>query len=187
MQHRQPAGRLDDRIGRSLGEAQVDHLNLVAAFLFEADRRANQSPDLIELLLAARLIGRVALVVLGIGAVDQDGDGEVVEPSTFDHFRLGGLGYLVVDDLFGLAALIALAAAGPGGGLPLIGPGQFVADRNLVGVALVRGGGFLAALAGTHDAAVGIEFVRGFGNAIEIEIGGDLHPRMPRPDHRGDD
>src|SRR6202034_2070959 len=186
MQHRQPAGRLNDRIGRRFGKAQVDNLDLVAAFLVEADRRAYQRRDLIELFLAARLVGHVAFVVLGVGAVDQDGDRKTIEPAALDHLRLGGLGYLVIDDLLGFAALIGWTGIGAGG-RALIGAGQFVADRHLVVVALACSRGFLPALAGPHDAAVGIEFVRGLGDAVEIEIGGGLHARMTRSDYRGDD
>ena len=40
---------------RRLGEAQVDDLDLVAALLVEADRRAHQRGDAVELLLGARL------------------------------------------------------------------------------------------------------------------------------------
>ena len=63
----------------------------------------------------------------------------------------------------------------------------FVADRDLVAVALGGIGGFFAGLAGADDAAVGIEFVGGLGDAVEIEIGGDLNARMARTDHRVDD
>ena len=99
---------------RRFGEAQIDDLDLVAALLVEADRRAHQRRDLIDLFLAARLVGDVALVVLAVGAVDQDGDRDAVDAAAFDHFGLGGLGDLVVDDFLGFPALVARRAAGLG-------------------------------------------------------------------------
>src|SRR5580704_3732548 len=96
LERRQPAARLGDRRGRRLGEAQIDDLDLVAALLAEADCRAHQGGDLVELFLAARLIGAFALVVLAIGAVNQDRDRDAIEPAAFEHLGLGGLGNLVV-------------------------------------------------------------------------------------------
>ena len=61
-------------MGGRLGEAQIDDLDLIAALLVEADRGAHQRGDLIDFFLAARLVGDLALVVLAVGAVDQDGD-----------------------------------------------------------------------------------------------------------------
>ncbi len=186
MQHGQPAGRFDDRISRSFGKAQIDDLDLVAALLVEADRGAHQRRDLFEVLFAARLVGDVALVVLGIGTVDQDGDREPLEPAALDYFRFCRLGDLVIDDLLGFTGLVARAGVGGCGGPGLIGARQLVADRDLV-VALARRRALLPGLARTHHAAVRIILIRGLGNAVEIEIGGDLHARMARSDYRGDD
>src|SRR5207237_9805382 len=105
---RQEAGRglLDLRRGR-FGEAQVDDLDLVAAFLVVADCRAHQRGDPVEFFLRARLIDGVALVVLGVTAVDQNRRRDAFDAAAFGNFGLGRAGNLVVDDFFGLLALIA--------------------------------------------------------------------------------
>lgn len=65
LQDAEQAGRFGDRgNGRSFGEAEVDDLDLVAALLVEADRRAHQSGDAVELLLGAVLIDHLAFFVL---------------------------------------------------------------------------------------------------------------------------
>ena len=108
LQHAEQAGRLGDRRhGRRFGEAQVDDLDLVAALLVEADRRAHQRRDAVELLLAAVLIDHLAFFVLGVGAVDQHGDRDAVDAAALGHLGLGGAGNLVVVGLFGLLALVA--------------------------------------------------------------------------------
>ena len=129
----EPAGGLGDRHGRRLGEAQIDDLDLVAALLVEADRRAHQSRDLVDLLLAARLVDDVALVVLAVGAVDQDGDRDAIDAAALDHFGLGRLRYFVIDDLLGFLALVArIARTRRRRSLPLVSAGYLVADRDLV-------------------------------------------------------
>ena len=73
-------------------------------------------------------------------------------------------------------------------GWPCAGAGQFVADRHLRRLPCRRRSpSFLARLARAHDAAFGIVFVRGLGDAVEVEIGGELHARAAGADHRGDD
>jgi len=52
---------------------------LIAAFLVETNRPAHQGCDLIDLLLAARVISDLALLILAIGAVDEDGDRDSVD------------------------------------------------------------------------------------------------------------
>ena len=78
-----------------------------------------------------------------------------------------------------------LAAASPR--LTLGRAGQLVADRDLAFAAVAVGGGFLARLARAHDAALGIELLRGLGDAVEVEIGGELHAGATGTDHRDDD
>ena len=132
----QPAGRFRNGVGGDVGEAQVDDLDLVAALLIEADRGAHERGDAIDLLFFARLIDRLALVVLGIDAIDQHRDRDAVHAPAFGDFRLGGPGDLVIDDFLRLAALLAgraAALAWPGRA------GQFVADRDLAFLVVVRG------------------------------------------------
>ena len=141
-----PVGSGDRRHGRRLGEAQIDHLDLVAALLVEADRRAHQRGDAVELLLAAVLVDHLALVVLGIAAVDQHRDRDAVDPPGLGHFGLGGAGNLVIVGLFGLLALVA----GLRGIVAVLVAGQFVADRDLAAVlggqaAILRASGSSAA------------------------------------------
>ena len=64
---------------------------------------------------------------------------------------------------------------------------QLVADRHLAVLGVVRCGLLLAGLARAHHAALGIELLRGLGDAVEVEIGGELHARASRPDDRGHD
>ena len=107
--------RLRNDVGRHIGKAQVDDLDLVAALLVEADRGAHQRGDAVDLFLLARLVDRLALVVLGVAAVDQHRDRDAVDAAAFGHFGLGRAGNLVVDDFLGLAALVARrrGASGP--------------------------------------------------------------------------
>src|SRR5205085_6724894 len=177
-----PAGRLlDGRRGR-IGETQIDDLDLVAALLVEADRGAHQRGDAVELLLGARLVDDVALVVLGVAAVDQHGRRHALDAAAFGHLGLGGARDLVVDDLLGLAAVVARAGR--------IGlrrrAGQLVADADR-GLARRARGAFLARLAGAQHAAFGVEAVERLGDAVEVEVGGKLHARPAGADHRGDD
>ena len=173
---------------RRLGKAQIDDLDLVAALLVEADRRADQRGDLIDLFLAARLIGDLALVVLGVAAVDQHGDRDAVDPAAFGHFGLGGLGNLVIDDFFGLLALLARAARWLPAGLALC-------RRRGISLPTVTWLSWLALVAEVSSRVwlerttrpSGSIFVRGLGDAVEIEIGGDLNPRVAGADHRRDD
>ncbi len=102
-----PVGSAIGATDWGFGEFEVDDLDLIAALLVEADRRAHQRGDAVELLLAALLIDHLALFVLGIDAVDQHGDRDPVDPSSLGHFGLGGVGNLVIVGLFGLLALVA--------------------------------------------------------------------------------
>ncbi len=107
LQHAQQSGRLDDRSdGRRFREFEIHDLDLVAALLIEADRRAHQRRDAVQLFLAALLVDHLALFVLGIAAVDQHGDRDPVDPSGLGHFGLGGVGNLVIVGFFGLLALV---------------------------------------------------------------------------------
>src|SRR5262249_58967761 len=92
---------------RLLGKAQIDDLDDVAALLVEADGGADQGGDAVELLLGARLVDRLALVVLAVDAVDQDADRDALHPAALDDFGALGPRNLVVDDLFRLLALLA--------------------------------------------------------------------------------
>ncbi len=103
----------------------------------------------------------------------------------FRDLGLGGVRDLVIDDLFGLVAVVAVAAVAAIGGAA--GAGQFVADRHRSAIVVAVRRFFLARLARTHDAAVRIVFVRGLGDAVEVEVGGDLHARMAGADDRIDD
>src|SRR5437867_3693188 len=173
---------LNDRgHGRRFGKAKIDDLDLVAALLVEADRRAHQGGDAVELFLVAVLIDHLAFFVLGIGAVDQHRDRDPVDPSGLGDLGLGGAGNLVIVGLFALLALVASGRRGAG----LIAR-QFVVDRDL---AVVLGGqrGFLAGLGGAQHAALGIELVRGLGDLVVVEIGGELDAGAALADHRGDD
>ena len=69
--------------------------------------RAHQRGDAVELLLGARLVGQLALVVLGVDAVDQHRDRDAVDAAALGHLGLGGAGNLVIDDFLGLLALVA--------------------------------------------------------------------------------
>src|SRR5215216_438781 len=183
LQHAEQPARLHDRGNRRrFGKAQIDDLDLVTALLVEADRRADQGGDAVELFLAAVLIDHFAFFVLGIGAVDQYRDRDPVDPSGLGDFGLGGAGNLVIVGLF---ALFALVAGRRPGGVGLIA-GQFVVDRHL---AVVLGGQrrFLAGLGGAQHAALGIELVRGLGDLVVVEVGGELDAGAALADHRGDD
>ena len=183
LQHAEKPGRLHDRGDlRRFGKAKIDDLDLVAALLLEADRRADQRGDAVELFLAAVLIDHFALFVLGIGAVDQHRDRDPVDPSGFGDLGLGGAGNLVIVGLF---AFLALVAGCRPGGAGLVA-GQFVVDRHLA-VVVGGQGRFLAGLAGAQHAALGIERVRGLGDLVVVEVGGELDAGAALADHRGDD
>ena len=183
LQVAHPADRLADRHRRRLGKAQVDHLDLVAALGVEADGRAHQSRDAVDLLFRARRVGDLAFVVLGIGAVHQHRRGNTVDAAAFDHLGLGGARHLVIDDFLGLLVLVARTAAA----LLLGGARQFVADRDRAAIGVAARRLLFARLARAHHAAVRIELVRRLGDAVDVEIGVDLHARAAGSDHRGDD
>ena len=132
MQERQEAGRrLLDRSPGRFGEAQVHDFNLVAAFLVKADRSAHQCGNAVELFLAARLVGDVALVVLGIAAVDQNRCGNALDAAAFGDLGLGRAGDLVIDDLLGFLVGVARGLhVLPLGLLALLSAGQLVADAD---------------------------------------------------------
>ena len=65
-------------------------------------------------------------------------------------------------------------------------PGSSLPTGDLALIVL-GGGAFLARLRRAHHAAVRIELVGGLGDAVEVEIGRDLDPRVARPDHLGND
>src|SRR6202011_4871534 len=159
-------GRLGDRDHeRCFGEFEVHDLDLVAALLVEADRRAHQRRNAVELFLAALLINHLALVVLGIAAVDQHGDRDAVDSSGLGHFGLGGAGNLVVVGFLGFLALVARRRRVV---LVLIAR-QFVIDGDLTAVVGGRRG-FFPGLARAQHAAFGIETVRGLGDLVVVEV-----------------
>src|SRR5436305_1751699 len=109
--------------------------------------------------------------------------------AAFGHRRLGRARDLVIDDFLGLLALVALACvllAVLCLLLLLLCARQLVADCHLA-LAIVGLGLFLARLARAQHAPLGIELVERLGYAVEVELGGELHPRAARSDHRGDD
>ena len=137
LQHPHEAGRLVDRqCGGAFGEAQVYDLDLIAALLVEADGRAHQRGNAIELFLVARLIDQLALVVLAVDAIDQNGDRDAVDAACLGHLGLGDARNLVVVGLF---ALLGLVARGGRIVLALVAR-QFVVHRHLA-VAVVGGSG----------------------------------------------
>src|SRR5882757_1017401 len=146
LQHAEQAGGFGDRRhARCFGEAQVDDLDLVAALLVEADRRAHQGCDAIELLLAAVLIDHLAFFAPGIAAVDQHDDRNAVDPPGLGDLGLGGARDLVVVGFFALLALVArscrvIAAA--------LVARQLIVDGDLA-VIVGRRRGLFAGLAGT--------------------------------------
>src|SRR4029079_2055539 len=91
-----PALGLGDRRHWSVGKAQIGDLDLVTALLIEADGGAHQSGDPVDLLLAARLVGLLALVVLAVDAIDYDSDRHAIDPAALDHLGLGGARNLVI-------------------------------------------------------------------------------------------
>ena len=127
----QPVGSAIGIDGR-LGEPEVGDLDLVAALGVEADGAADERGNAIDLLLAARLIGELALVVLGVDAVHHDRDRDALDAAALDHLGLGGARDLVVDDFLGLAVLVALLLPGRRR-CGRIGARQFVADRDRAG------------------------------------------------------
>src|SRR6185312_14185776 len=175
--------RLGDRRRlRAFGEFQVDDLDLVAALLVEADRRAHQRRNPVELFLGALLVDQLALFVLGIGTVDQHRDGDAVDAAGLGHLGLGGARNLVIVGFLGLLALVAgLGAVGV-----VLVAGQLVVDGDLAAVA-GRGGGFLARLARSQHAALGVELVRGLGDLVVVEVGRELDAGAAGAYHRGDD
>ena len=86
---------------------------------------------------------------------------------------------MLVSSLFLLWSLAVGAAV-------LLVAGQLVVDRDL---AVVVGGHALlfAGLARAQHAALGIELVRGLGDLVEVEIGGELDAGAARADHGGYD
>src|SRR5262249_3082811 len=167
------------------------HRDQVAAPPAEAHGRAHQRGDAIDLILLARLVGGLALVVLAVAAVDQHRDRDAVDAAAFGHLGLGRAGNLVIDDFLGLARLLALGGCrGIGVGralLLLLGAGQFVVDGHLAFAAALRAVGFFADLARAHDAALGIELLRGLRHLVVVEVGGELDAGAAGADHRGDD
>ena len=181
LQHRPDAGRLVERCERRVGKAQVDDLDLVAALLVVADRRAHQHHDAVEILLRSRLVDGLALLVLGVDAVDQHRDRDAVDAAALDHPRLGGARDVVVDGLVGLLGQLARRRV-----LPVLVSRQLVLDRDLA-LILLGGGILLARLRRAHHAAVGIKLVRGLGDAVEVEIGRDLDAGAAGADDARDD
>src|SRR5262249_42361696 len=68
----------------------------------------------------------------------------------------------------------------------LLAARQLVADRDLA-LAVDRARAFLARLARPHDAALRIEAVRGLGDAVVVEVGGELDAGASRADDGRDD
>src|SRR6185312_5879267 len=181
-----PAGRLVvERRGRGFGKAQIDHFELVAALGVETDRGAHQRGDAVDLFLGARLVDDLALGVLRVNAVDKHCGGNAPHAARFGDLGLAGVRNLVVDDLFALAVRVARGVRIVA--VAVAAARQFVADRDLAAGAVGIGGLLFARLARAHDAAVGIVFVGGLRDAVEIEIGGHLHARVAGTDDRVDD
>src|SRR4029079_1511301 len=90
-------------------------------------------------------------------------------------------GNFVIVGLFALLALVAGRRTAAG-----LVAGQFVVYRDL---AIVLGGqrGFLAGLAGAQHPAFGVELVRGLGDLVVVEIGGELDAGAALADHREED
>ena len=135
LQERHEAGRLGDR--RCVGASAKRRLTTSTwsprfwskpiAVRTSAAMRSISS-------LLARLVGELALVVLGVDAVDQHRDRDAVDAAALGHLGLGGAGNLVVDDFLGLAALVARRAAASAGAL--LRAGQLVADGDLAVLAV---------------------------------------------------
>ena len=106
-EHREPARRLVHDIHRHFCKSQIDDLDLIAALLVEADGRAHQRGDAVNLLLGARLVDGLALLVLRINSVDQNGGGDTLDPAAFDHLCLRRARDFVIDDFLGLLVLVA--------------------------------------------------------------------------------
>src|SRR5262249_7624754 len=154
----------------------------VAALLVETDRRAHQGGDAVELLLGTVLVDHLALFVLGVAAVDEDGDRDAVDAAGFGHLGLGGAGDLVI---VGLLALLALVAGARGIVLVLVAR-QLVVDRDLAAI-VGREAGFLPGLARAQHAPFGVELVGGLGDLVVVEIGRELDAGAALADHGGHD
>src|SRR6188768_791092 len=102
----------------------------------------------------------------------------------------------VIDDFFRLLALVALPRRQLAAGLTLLPAAltllvllaarQLVADRNQAFRAAGIGA-LLARLARAKHAPLRIELVERLGDAVEVELGGQLHARAARADDGRDD
>ena len=175
--------RLDGwRRDRRLGKAQVHDLELVAAVLVEPDRGADERGDAVELLLRARLVGRLAAGGPGVDAVEEDRDREPLDAAALEDLGAGGARDLVIDDLLVLVRGVAgRAAAGRLGGSR-----KLAADADRA-VGAARGLVLGPRLGRAHDAALGIEALGAALDAVEVELGRDLHPGPAGADDAGDD
>src|SRR6185437_14541866 len=129
----------------------------------------------------ALLVDHVAFFALGVDAVDQHRDRDAVDLPGFGHFGLGGVGNLVIVGFLGLLALVLGGRAAL-----LLVARQFVVDGDLP---VIVGGlaGFFAGLARAQHPAFRIELVRGLGDLVVVEIGGELDAGAAGADHRGHD
>jgi hypothetical protein len=143
----------------------------------------HQGGDVIDLVLVARRVDGLTLVVFAVVAVDQHRHRDAVQAAAFGHLGFGGAGNLVIDDFLGLVALIARR----GGSVRGRPARQGVADGHLALPVVGGGRRFLPGLARAQDPPFGIEFLRGLGHLVEVEIGRELHPGMAGPHHRGND
>ena len=183
LEQRGEERRLDGwRRDRRLGKAQVHDLELVAAVLVEPDRGADERGDAVELLLRARLVGRLAAGGPGVDAVEEDRDREPLDAAALEDLGAGGARDLVVDDL--LVLVRGVAGRAPAGRLG--GSRKLAADADRA-VGAARGLVLGPRLGRTHDAALGIEALGAALDAVEVELGRDLHPGPAGADDAGDD
>jgi hypothetical protein len=175
-------GRLGRNFRRgTIGKAQVNDFDLVAAIAIEADGRAHERRDPVEFFLRARLIGHLAARIADIDAVDEHGDGHALDAPALLHLGARGAGNLVIDDFLVLVALVAGRAT-----LSAIGAGQFIADAHpAFGIrGCLR---LCAGLCRAHHAAFRIEGLGPALDAVHVHFGRDLDARPAIADDTRDD
>ncbi len=131
--------------------------------------------------LGAVLVDHLALLVLAIGAVDQHRDRDAVDAAGFGDLGLGGAGDFVIVGFF---ALLALVAGGRGGVVAWL-PGSSLLTVTWPSVRRRREDSSRVWLE-RSTAAFGVELVRGLGDLVVVEVGGELDPgaALRRPPRR---